>query len=518
MKKLKQLLIFSSVLIVMSSCDKGFEDLNKDPYAMTSINPGFLFTGAQRNTNAGSWEGEQTIVQQFVNVYNLGATQAFNFNNYADNFNNPRWNGSYPSSLKNLEQVIHLTKDDASRSNLYNMARIWKSYIYMTLVDTYGGLPYTDASKAFIGGVFYPKYDRDSDIYESLYNEIKSATAALDASKEFVREDLFFGDRGTVGPQIAQWKKVGNSLLLRLGMRYSKVDQAKARAIVQEAFAGGVMDSNTDNVVIKYTSVAGQNNPLNNGPRTINPYYYYLAEPLVSHLKNNKDPRLKYIAGKYSAPQAPLNIRPDTTSAKQVGFPIGYDSNTITQKSDYQGVQGGGFNYSQLNYDVFGSATAPIYFVSTAQTKLLLAEAAHRGWLSGGLTAKEYYEAGIKASMDEYSTYPNVPSPAVSTAAYNSYINQPGIAFSSDKALDLINTQYWVVCLGNGAESFANFRRSGYPALAPNLYNNSLEGGFVRRMVYPVNEQSVNSANYLEAIERLNKGDGMLSRVFWDAQ
>jgi hypothetical protein len=37
----------------------------------------------------------------------------------------------------------------------------------------------------------------------------------------------------------------------------------------------------------------------------------------------------------------------------------------------------------------------------------------------------------------------------------------------------------------NGAEGFANWRRSGFPVLQPNMYNNNLNGGFVRRMAYP---------------------------------
>ena len=40
---------------------------------------------------------------------------------------------------------------------------------------------------------------------------------------------------------IDKWKKFGYSLLLRAGMRLSKVDPAKAQATVQAAVAGGVI-------------------------------------------------------------------------------------------------------------------------------------------------------------------------------------------------------------------------------------------------------------------------------------
>lgn len=517
MNKFKHILSIFFLTIAISSCDDGFVDINTNPYALTKIDPALLFTNAQRTTDAGSWEGEQTVVQQFVNAYNTGATAGFNFNEDNNNFNTPRWNNSYPGPLKLLEQIVSLTKTDATKSNLYNMARIWKAYIYMTLVDTYGDIPYSQAGKAYLEAIFYPKYDEDKAIYEDIYNEIKAATAALDASKGVVKEDLFFG-KLSAAEQITKWKRLGNSLLLRIGMRYSKIDQTKAKAIVAEAFNGGVIQTNADNAYIVYNAI--YNNPLNAGPRGTNPYFYYLAEPFVEQLKSTNDPRMKYISAKYTDPNQVLALTPDTTAANQFGFPVGYDQTSVLKLSGYRGTAGTGQNYSQLNYSVFGSATAPVFYVTNAQTKLLLAEAAQRGWLAGlsnALSAKEYYEAGVVASMDEYSLYPNVANPAVSTAFKTAYLAHPKVKYDDAKALELINTQYWIASLGNGAESFANFRRSGFPALAPNKYNNNLQGGFVRRFAYPNEESSRNSESYQKAVSRMGT-DNLTTRVFWDKQ
>ncbi len=47
------------------------------------------------------------------------------------------------------------------------------------------------------------------------------------------------------------------------------------------------------------------------------------------------------------------------------------------------------------------------FWVTYAQTSLLLAEAAKRGWVAGGdAAAKTYYENGITADMDTYALYP----------------------------------------------------------------------------------------------------------------
>ena len=123
------------------SCTDGFEEYNQDPYAITKIDAGLLFTGAERGMNVGNWDGEQTIVQQYMTAYNAGATAGFQFNEDVDQYNTPRW-GVYSGVIKPLVQIISLIKDDPAHKNLYNMVRIWKAYAFMTLVDTYGDVPY----------------------------------------------------------------------------------------------------------------------------------------------------------------------------------------------------------------------------------------------------------------------------------------------------------------------------------------------------------------------------------------
>ncbi|MEO6849140.1 MAG: SusD/RagB family nutrient-binding outer membrane lipoprotein, partial [Mucilaginibacter sp.] len=297
MKKIIRLIIPLTLLICFVSCKKGFEKKNQDPYAITKVDPGLLFTGAELGMNNGNWDGEQTIVQQYMNGYNSGATAGFNFNDDVDGYNSPHWD-IYRTAVKSLVQIISITQSDPAAKNLYNMARIWKAYAFMVLVDTYGDVPYSEAGLGYLKTINYPKYDKMSAIYADLYNELKTASAALSASNEYVSGDLFFGGSTSSSPaliaaQVAQWKKIGYSLMLRLGMRYSKIDQAKAASITQEAFAGGVMQSNSDNVVVKGYSSANPNT-FSNLQRNVSPYFYYLAAPFVNQLKGTKDPRLKY--------------------------------------------------------------------------------------------------------------------------------------------------------------------------------------------------------------------------------
>ncbi len=145
----------------------------------------------------------------------------------------------------------------------------------------------------------------------------------------------------------------------------------------------------------------------------------------------------------------------------------------------------------------------------------MLVEAAFRGWISGD--AQTYYEEGIRAYMDIYSLYPNT-SP-IPTAEVDAYLREPDVAYSDTNALELLNTQYWLVNFRNGTEAFANVRRSGFPDLERNDFNDNLPAnggdGFVHRMTYPDREGSANSDNYTAASNAIG-GDNLVSRVFWD--
>lgn len=512
-------IIFSLAIagISLAGCDKGFEQLNINPQAITNVDPGYLFTSALRGTPNGGLETDNTVAQQFWNPYAQATTLGFNGNAYNEGQNSGRWNGSYGSPVKNLTQVLSMTRNDASRSNLYNESRIWLAYVFMTLVDVYGDVPYTQAGKAYLEAIYYPKYDNDEDVYVALRNELKEASAALDASKpNEAAYDLFFqGD-------IAKWKRLGYSLLLRLGMRYSKKDQALARTIVQEAYNGGVMQTNADNVFLTYNSV--NPNPISTNRATNSDYFYY-AEPFINRLKATNDPRLKFLAGKYQAAGGPHLDIPDTTTASQTGFPVGQNNNSIANfagRVTPLNRPGGGFNYSQINFYVVGNAVAPTLLITNAQIKLNLAEAAFRNWLpAGAQTAQQYYEAGVRAALDEYSIYPNgfgSGNVSIPAAAQDAYLAHPNVVWNATDALRLINTEYWVASFRNGTEAWINFRRSGFPALTPNVpaAGSVLGGdGFVHRFIYPASEQGANRTNY-DAAKAAIGGDTWLSRVFWD--
>jgi hypothetical protein len=523
MIKIFKRLILISTVFLFAGCDKDFVEVNTNPYAINNIDPALLFAGAQR-THIGTWNAEHTIVQQFLGAYNTGANTGFNFNADIDGVSTPKWDQSYANGangnaapVKNLVQALNDLGPNTTRVNLRSMIRIWKAQIFMGLVDDYGDVPYFEAGKAVLEGVFYPKYDDDAVIYDDLYKELKESIAALNPGADYVSADLFYGANAqpstkttAAADQVAKWKKLGNSLLLRLGMRYSKASPSKAQSIAAEAFAGGVMTSNADNAFVKNdgtTFTQGDNAALRNFSQ-----FNYAAEPFVNQLKSTSDPRAKFMIANYADPGAIANnTNPDTVLANQFGVPVGITSDQILAAgSPYRGARGAGLNYSQFNVNILAAPGVPEFWVTYAQTSLLLAEAAKRGWIAGGdAAAKTYYENAIAADMATYSLYSNTTP--ISAGAIAAYIAQPGVMYNPTDALKLINTQYWIVNIRNGTEAFANYRRSGFPVLMSNPFVTTP----IRRLSYPDVEGSANNANYTAAAAAIG-GDKLTTRVFWD--
>jgi len=515
---IKKIILICSAAAIMTGCDKDFVEINTDPYGLTNVDPALIFAGAQRTTLGNGWETENTAAQQFVNPFNSGATLGLNFNEDVDNFFNGTWNGVYTGTNKNLMQALAMLGPNTTRVNLKSMIRIWRAYSFMLVVDTYGDVPYSEAGRA-LEGIFYPKYDDDAAIYADLEKEIRESLAAFSTTADYVPEDLFYGKNskspsGTAAVQVGKWKKLGNSILLRLGMRYSKVNPTKAAALALEAFNGGVMTSNADQPYVSYDGTF-YTNGANGGLINNNPYFYYAAEPFVNQLKNTNDPRSRNIIARYNDPQKPnLDPNPLTAPADQFGVPVGVISTSLAN-APYRGAKGAGYDYSQMNVNVVASQVAPTFWITYTQTALLLAEAAKRTWIPGGdAQAQVYYESAIRADMARYSLFPGAS--AISTPEQDAYLAQPGVAYNAGTALQQINTQYWIASITQPTESWVNFRRSGFPALTPNTYNNLLNGGFARRLTYPDAELANNRANYQAAVQAIGGSDNLTTRVFWD--
>ena len=522
--KLRFIAFAVAAILVSGSCKKDFVSINTDPNHITAanINYGYLFTSAQLvtagNSDANGYEDwRNNLIYSACMIQHLSSTTGYWDGDkylYNASYNSAYWDFNYNNSITNIVEVVtHIRADSAQQSNFYNIARIFKVFMFQRMTDMYGDCPYSQAGLGFIAGITQPKYDKQQDIYTNMLSELADAASKLDPAKPNTvgaADLLYAGDP-------VQWKKFAYSEMVRLAMRMSKADAASARIWVQAAVTGGVMNGNADNAIVAHQNVSGT--PVPNGDGLIlignDPNAYRLSLTFVNYLKGTGDPRLSYLGTVCKDPTVTTDMG-DTTFVHQLGQPNGYDvpgSKTAYDLANAPNWPGNQNSYSVVNRYTFSRLTAPTFFVTYGETELLLAEAAQRGWVTAS-TASTYYTNGVTAAMAQLASQAGAgPSTAAITAwlAANPY-NPAG-------ALAQINTQYWVASFMDENESFANWRRSGYPALTPVNYPGNVTNGTIpRRFTYPQGEASTNSANYSAAVSNLNNGDKMTSRVWWDVQ
>lgn len=488
------------------SCDKGFDEMNVNPIALTAVEPAYQLNTAIVNSapGYGNLSYETTIVKQMITPFS-GSGSAANFNQDNRSVSNGNWNTFFQTNIKELTDVIAKTKDVPARSNLYNMTRIWTAYSFMLLTDTYGDIPYTQAGKNYLEGIATPVYDTQESVYIAILSELDAASAALDATKAKVTSDVLYdGD-------VVKWKRLGYSLLLRAAMRLSKVNPTKAAEYVAKAVTGGLMQSNADNAIIRHN--ANFTNPVGSQLNGGQSAFFYLAEDFVDFLSKNNDPRLASIAVRYvgaTSGAQQVEARANRTAAVQVGAPLGYDNTTISAAVTAKKLASL-WDYSQLDRTRMANLTAPSFLVTYAQTQLLLAEAVFRKWATGD--AATLYANGIRAHMQQFASYGT--NTAIADASITTYVQANPLA--TGKELEQINTQYWVASFLVGPETWANFRRSGYPILTPNPFPGSdlKTEPFIRRLTYTDAELNVNKTNVQQAISR--QGPNLLdTRIWWD--
>ena len=78
--------------------------------------------------------------------------------------------------------------------------------------------------------------------------------------------------------------------------------------------------------------------------------------------------------------------------------------------------------------------------------------------------------------------------------------------------------EYWVETstMLQFNETWANWRRSGFPVLTPVSYTGQFANAIPRRIAYPADLAQKNPTNLADAIGRLTGGDTFTARMYWD--
>jgi len=471
------ILIAATMSIVLVSCDKKFGEMNKSVDLVTSPTLDYMIPTIQLNLFERSYYTHYTMIGRLAKHI-----QGSNIDSYKSQQTTMShlFDDIYPKTIKNVVDVIEKTKNEPELVNYWAMASIMRAYEISRMTDAYGDVPYSEAGLGYEAQVFYPKYDSQKDIYYGIIDEITNAIGAFDASKKQVpaASDIIYGG------DYEKWKRLGNSLILRYGMRMVNVDPEKARAVVTQAIQNGVMTDNGDSFIVYYLPDTYYATTAN-GNAAANKYDYKLTDVFVDLLKSRNDPRLSVYA-----------MLPDGNSSPDVqrGLILFASDNTADAI------------VSTPNTKTYADFHSPYVHMSYAETQFLIAEAMLRNWIPGDATS--YFQAGIRANMQLQSIYGAGGS--ISEAAIAEYIANVNFDPTNfDSAFEELHTQAWIMFYYNWNEAFANWRRTGIP------FHGDVDSKINRRLIYPQSEWNTNGANLREAVDRQGE-DNVMTRTWWD--
>ncbi len=509
--RFNKIVVVLAMVTGLSACSDELAELNKNPNAYESVNAKFLFTRtlltqANLNPNGNRFNNMQMLQQEAT----YSEVTAPGDKYFAEGYVRTNW-GAYTGCLKDINLVIDNAAKDPTNINLKSVARIWRVYIYHQLTDLYGDIPYSEANKG-LNGSYTPKYDIQADIYKNMVSELDESAKALDPAKPtYGSSDLIYSGNP------ASWKQFAYSLMLRIGMRLSKIDMGESSRVVKLAIAGGPITTAAALAKIPYADGALTRNPLSDqarildyvdGQNPLNVQGSKMSKRLIDHLKGNstttKDPRLNVMAILW-VKQPDKTYKADTATALQKGM----------QNAQFNGYPADFETYSEPNVDVVYSYSAPFIVMGPAEVNFLLAEAVVLGMHTGDAAA--YYNEGVKAAMAQWALFG--AGGAISADKVNTYLayNPFKSAGTLNEKVEQISTQKWVLFYLDQIENFSNWRRTGYPVLIPTNYPGNITGGRIpRRYIVPESEETLNKINFLAAKARQSGDNTLLSRVWWD--
>lgn len=519
-------------VLMAASCDD-FLDINTDPNNPTDAPLSQILPYAQlsiANSFGNGSAGMSDYTSQFVHQ----TTQRGEVNHYfiaPDDFGLVQaWQGIYAGALTDLRQIIDKATEEESW-HYVGVAQILRAFTYGNLVDLWGNVPY---SEAILGAESpFPSYDNGRDIYESILDEIDEGIENLGKSSTLSpgAEDLYFGGN------IAKWRKFAKTLKLKLynnARRSDLYDASEVNALItendlMEADGGFRMEYGTslspDSRHPLFQRDVASGDPAN----YVSPYFYLIMKgdgSLNPILEGVSDPRIPYYFYNQLAPgeeaQNPtafrdgdfvsiwfgsFNIDPNegfgqNRSQTTVGlYPVGgkFDDGEGGPVGPTVGLEGAGFQ-----------RLLP-YFVSL----YIRAELALTAGAPGDPRA--LFESAMEASFAEVNEMASKAGvAAISADDIDEYVDEVLDRYdnaNNNGKLEHILTQKWIASFGYGMDSYADYRRTGFPrAFDPSSDGNpntALIRSYPRSFPYWTNELSINP----NAPRQRNPA---VDRVFWD--
>lgn len=478
MKKLILLLSLTPFLLFFT-CTKDFEAINTNENAPSEVQPELLLRQVIYGYgDAMSYEGfvaGNLLSQHFSMIdFNLFDRHALSSPQEGGN----PWPILY-TALRDNETILNLSQENPAQAVYEGPALVLKAYLAMTLTDMYGDVPYFDAFQGRSTGETTPKYDAQQDIYTAengILDNLEKAVATMESYSGAIglRGDILYdGD-------LSLWVRFANSLKLKALMRIAETNPVNSLAEIGSLVnSNNLIETNTQNAVFDFTG--GPPNSFPFATARIGIFNVFLmSETAAEIFATLNDPRVATL------------YRPSSANDDFSGIINGIDaSSSITPDNFARPGTVWRENTQDLDFN----------FMTAWEVDFLRAEAAARGYLFAN--PSPYYSQGVAKAFDYWLT--DLP---------DNYLTTGPAAFDAENGLEQIITQKWIANIGNAYEGWAEWRRTGFPALKP--VEASLNGGlYPVRMPYPSDEQALNFENYQTAAAA-TQDNSVNVPVWWD--
>lgn len=523
---MKKLIYINAVvlLLALASCQKRFEELQRNPNIATSVPPDLILNRLM-NGVAGGMGG----IEPWGAVARYNQFYCRNFEYYGDNQYN--WNSGpfnvYQDILKNVVQMeAEAQKSSGTDKTPYHaVAKFLKAYYYYNLTSLMGDVPMSEATKA-LDAVLQPKYDTQKEVFLQIIKWLEEANtdlAYLKSSTTLVlKGDIYYnGDYD-------KWRKLVNSYKLRVLIALSKKEadtdlriKQRFQEVLSSASSFPVFESMADN--FRYVYITPTNNystnPVSFGFDALR---YNMAETYVKNSTDIQDPRIL------------VTCEPAWKLVNDNGWAPtdfrAYVAAGTGEAMDVMERNAQSYNICHINrYRYYRTYTGENFTIAGySEMCFNIAEAINRGWVTGN--AEDWYKKGIQASISFYGitegTNTSYYLPIGKTLGewtsanfnfnFNTYYAQPKVVYEAGAAgLNKILLQKYLSFFQNsGWEAYYNFRRTAVPAFSTGIGIGN-NGNIPKRWAYPSNEQQRNATNWKTAVDRQFTGNDNINGEMW---
>lgn len=438
MKRIKNILKLSLIatVFVTSSCS-GYLDVNENPNAVTdkNVTPELIFPQTQTamanrlasrfvflNNWMGYWARSGSFIpEQEETTYKVTNT-----------FTETNWDNAY-NILFDLDQVkkLSLAKDDKF---LAGAATVLSVKLWQEVVDLYGDVPYTQAFD--YENYPRPAYDSAQFVYNDLLVQLDSAIVYLDKTPKttFPALDITFcrGIAENLDTAIVLWKKLANTIRLRILLRQSEVMESGTRnAEIAKITSVGLLGSGNEVAVNPgYTNETDKQSPF---------YANFGLTPTGSAASTNNK------ANNYFVKTVLVNKTDPRTNAF---------FKTPATGTDYGALNGNASTTDQIVGSDIGpglanSSLQDAWILPAFESLFLQAEAIQRGWLPGD--AQAVYESAVTENFAWLGV----------TGAATYLTNVASWSTNTDKLKLIAYQKYIALCGIDPQESYSDLRRIG---------------------------------------------------------